>query len=383
MSARNYSLIILLLCVNILNAQDLVKTRKILDTLTSKTMWGRGYTNNGLTSAANYIVNEFKAYGLTPLDGESYKQEFLFSVNTFPNHMSVAINSKSLSPGKDFVVLPESKGQVVSANLKQTDSNTYVDASTKVVVVLKDKLTWSVAQKPEEYTGIAVLKTEVQGKLEKAEINISNTHLKDFAASNIYGSIKGTTKPDSLIVFTAHYDHLGGMGKDTYFPGANDNGSGITLLLQLAAHYAKNPQRYSMVFICFAAEEAGLLGSKYFTENPPLPLSHIRFLINTDMVGTGDTGITVVNATEHPKEFALLNQINNKNRWLPKINSRGKAANSDHYYFTEKGVPAFFIYTTGGIAAYHDIYDKAVTLPLTKFAELFKLIVAFNTELTK
>ncbi|WP_448636179.1 hypothetical protein [Pedobacter panaciterrae] len=76
------------------------------------------------------------------------------------------------------------------------------------------------------------------------------------------------------------------------------------------------------------------------------------------MVGTGETGITVVNATIHQKEFSLLNQLNDKNKYLKKINSRGKAANSDHYFFTEKDVPAFFIYTTGGISAYHDIYDS-------------------------
>ena len=63
------------------------------------------------------------------------------------------------------------------------------------------------------------------------------------------------------------------------------------------------------------------------------------------------------------------------------INSRGKSANSDHYFFTEKDVPAFFIYTTGGISAYHDIYDRSKTLPLTEYQDLFKLFVDFNAAL--
>lgn len=99
------------------------------------------------------------------------------------------------------------------------------------------------------------------------------------------------------------------------------------------------------------------------------------------MVGTGEKGITVVNATLHAKEFALLNQLNDQKKYLPKINSRGKAANSDHYYFTEKGVPAFFIYTQGGISAYHDVLDKAATLPLTEFADLRQLFIDFNAKL--
>ena len=101
------------------------------------------------------------------------------------------------------------------------------------------------------------------------------------------------------------------------------------------------------------------------------------------MVGTGETGITVVNAPFYPKEFALLNKINDAHHYLTKINPRGKAANSDHYFFSEKGVPAFFIYTNGGIRAYHDIYDQPVTLPFTEYHDLFKLFVDFNRELTR
>jgi Zn-dependent M28 family amino/carboxypeptidase len=142
-----------------------------------------------------------------------------------------------------------------------------------------------------------------------------------------------------------------------------------------------NPQPFTIGFICFAGEEAGLIGSKYFTENPLLPLKSIRFLTNTDLAGTGEEGITIVNATEFPKEFAYMNEVNDQNKLLVKINARGKAANSDHYFFTEKGVPAFFFYTMGGITAYHDVFDKAATLPLNEHEDLFKLVVKFNDKL--
>ena len=95
-------------------------------------------------------------------------------------------------------------------------------------------------------------------------------------------------------------------------------------------------------------------------------------------MGTGENGATVVNATEYPKEFALLNHVNDQGKFLVKINPRGKAANSDHHFFTEKGVPAFFLYTQGGITAYHDVFDKAETLPFRVYENLFKLFVGFN-----
>jgi aminopeptidase YwaD len=149
-------------------------------------------------------------------------------------------------------------------------------------------------------------------------------------------------------------------------------------VLSLARYYGAHPQPYTMAFILFAGEEAGLVGSKYFTQNPLIPLSQIRFLVNLDMEGTGIDGITVVNATIYPKEFALLRQINQKGNYLAAVNPRGKAPNSDHYYFSEKGVPAFFMYTLGGIRAYHDVFDISATLPLNKYEDLFKLLLKFN-----
>ena len=101
-------------------------------------------------------------------------------------------------------------------------------------------------------------------------------------------------------------------------------------------------------------------------------------MVNLDLEGTGIDGITVVNASVYPKEFNMLQQINAKGNYLVKINPRGKAPNSDHYLFTEKGVPAFYMYTLGGIKAYHDVYDISATLPLNKYEDMFKLLLKFN-----
>src|SRR5690606_25798788 len=117
------------------------------------------------------------------------------------------------------------------------------------------------------------------------------------------------------------------------------------------------------------------------TENPLIPLNQIRFLWNTDLAGTGDDGITVVNATEFSNEFELLKNINNEQQLLKQINARGKAANSDHYFFTEKGVPSFFFYTLGGSPAYHDVEDVANNISLSEIDDLVQLITRFNEKL--
>lgn len=362
-------------------SQDIAFGKKIVDTLTSLSFWGRGYTNDGMKKAADFLSAQFQAYGLKPLKGDNFLQPFSYPANTFPGKMEVTINGKDLVPGKDFIISPESKGAKAKGNLEQIDSVQFVNRQSRVILKLEDKLTWSVAPEEADFTVIQVDKKSLGGSPGSFKVNIENELVKNFKAANVCGIVRGTVKPDSVIFITAHYDHLGGMGKDTYFPGANDNASGVSLLLNLAHYYAANPQPYSIGFICFAGEEAGLIGSKYFTEHPLVPLKSIRFLVNTDLAGTGDEGITVVNATEFPKEFGFMNAVNDENKLLVKINPRGKAANSDHYFFTEKGVPAFFFYTMGGIKAYHDVFDKAETLPLNEHEDLFKLVVRFNDKL--
>lgn len=380
---RRLLVLLLLACSSVAFSQNISFGKKIVDTLTSPYFWGRGYTNDGMKKAADFLSNEFKNYGLEPINSKNYFQSFSYPVNTFPGKMQVNINGKDLEPGKDFIVSPETKGVKGSGDLDQLDSIQFINRKKMVIIKMQDKLTWSVAPEAADYSLILVDKKALDKSPTTFKVNIDNKFINNFKAANVCGLVKGTVKPDSIIFITAHYDHLGGMGKDTYFPGANDNASGISLLLNLAQYYAKHPQKYSIGFMCFAGEEAGLIGSKYFTENPLVPLKNIRFLTNTDLAGTGEEGITVVNATEFPKEFGMMNAVNDENKYLVKINARGKAANSDHYFFTEKGVPAFFFYTLGGIKAYHDVFDKAPTLPLNEHEDLFKLIIKFNEKLMK
>jgi Zn-dependent M28 family amino/carboxypeptidase len=191
------------------------------------------------------------------------------------------------------------------------------------------------------------------------------------------GMVRGTAVPDSFIAVTAHYDHLGRMGFDATFPGASDNASGTAMMLQLAAHYAKNPQRYSMLFIAYSGEEAGLRGSSFYVKHPLVPLDRMRFLVNLDIMGDAKDGVTVVNATEFPEEFSMLENLNKKGDYLPQVRSRGKAANSDHYFFSEAGVPAFFLYSNGGAGYYHDVFDKPATLALTNIDKVMKLLMDF------
>ncbi|MBU0765230.1 MAG: M28 family peptidase [Bacteroidetes bacterium] len=246
------------------------------------------------------------------------------------------------------------------------------------IIVLTESIpAASMSQKNQGFPLIHIVRGSFPDETKKITVDIESRYFSNYKTQNVCGYIGGQT--DSFIVFTAHYDHLGMMGQGTWFPGANDNGSGVAMLLNLAKHYAssENKPNYSVAFLFFSAEEVGLLGSFYYADNPLFPLSKIRFLFNLDLVGTGDDGIQIVNSTVFSKEYELLNGINEENQYLKQIKKRGEAANSDHYPFYAKGVRCFFIYTLGGISAYHNVYDRPETLPLTEFEDLFRLITTF------
>lgn len=407
--------------LSISHAQDIKYARSIVDTLAAPGMHGRGYVNEGDKIAATYIENEFKKFGLSPFD-KSYRQEFTLDVIAFPGKMELRADNKKLVPGVDFVIgdyiagkgertvvwldsallhkkkkLEKLKKDLLgdeyvfiidarSTKIKKqldslVDKHLYFGEYGPAIIYTVDKLTWTVPRiSGRLYSSLPtyILKDKVSRKIKKLSFEVEAKKEKSYQTQNLIGYIPGTQYPDSFIVFSAHYDHLGKMGKDTYFPGANDNASGIAMLLNLAKYYSENKPKYSVAFMAFGAEEAGLVGSKYYTEHPLFPLKQIKFMVNTDLAGTGDEGITVVNGSVFNDEFKYLVKLNAQESLLKDVKVRGKAANSDHYFFSEKGVKAFFIYTMGGIKAYHDIYDKAETLPLTEFEDYFRLLTGFG-----
>jgi aminopeptidase YwaD len=366
-----------------LKSQDTVYAREIIKYLTSPQCFGRGYVKKGLSTAEKYITKEIKNQGVEPLFQGSFTQSFFHPVNTFPKKCDVNINGKRLDPGFDFIPDPSSNSAKGKFKLQKVDSVRfiYAEGKTRITVHLKNKLTYSVGGNVNNFCGIEIDKTKFKQEPREIELNIKNKIIEKFESKNIACFINGSSTNDSIIVFSAHYDHLGGIGEGVFFPGANDNASGVSFVLNLIRHFKNYPPKYKTVFIFFAGEEAGLLGSKYFVGSKAMDLSKIKFLINLDLLGTGDDGIMVVNGAVFENRFTLLNNINTKEKLVKEVKKRGKAANSDHYWFSEAGVPCFFIYTLGGIKAYHDIYDIERTLPLTDYVDVFTLITKFIEQL--
>jgi aminopeptidase YwaD len=245
----------------------------------------------------------------------------------------------------------------------------------------QSKLIWSVATDTMSHTIVQMKDSTLNGlKGKKIALDIQNKLDKKALNKNVIAWIPSSVQSDSTIVFCAHYDHLGKMGHKTIFYGANDNASGSGFLIGLGKYFSENPSKYNIALIFFSGEEAGLLGSKYFTENPTFPLDKIKLVWNIDLMGDATDGITVVNGNEQKSFVESIQAINQSQKYLPKILSRDNAPNSDHYPFIQKGVPAIFTYANGGKGHYHDIYDEYKTLSFKNIFQVFKLITNWVQE---
>ncbi|WP_242151910.1 M28 family metallopeptidase [Sphingomonas sp. BAUL-RG-20F-R05-02] len=182
----------------------------------------------------------------------------------------------------------------------------------------------------------------------KASVSFDNT-IRRQASKNVIGILPGKTAPGEYVLYSAHWDHLGHCDPvkgDGICNGALDNASGVAGLVALAQAQVKaGPARRSIVFLSVTAEEAGLLGSRYYAEHPVYPLSETVGGVNMDVLNvkgrTHDFEITGAGKSE--LEDLMKTLVEAEGRVVkPEPNpERGSYFRSDHFSFAKLGVPMF------------------------------------------
>ena len=183
-----------------------------------------------------------------------------------------------------------------------------------------------------------------------ASITLHNT-VKDIVSHNVVGLVKGSEHPDDVVIYSAHWDHLGERtgadGKTEIFHGAIDNGSGIAGLLEIARVMAQSKPKRSVLFIATTCEEQGLLGAAYYAAHPLFPLSHTVADLNMDVLDTfGKTrDLTVRGRFMSGVDDTLAAQAKSLGLMLSQDSQpeKGYYFRADHFEFAKAGVPALSI----------------------------------------
>ena len=398
-----------------LHAQDLAHYKKIVKELSSAKYQGRGYAYGGANKAGKYLKKEFTKAGVD----EVVCQPFTIDINTFPGKMEMSVDGRKLTPGVDFSMREYSPGVRGTYNLYYVDTNNY-NAEKMFADLAKPEYkdcfvvcdfwfsykhnkdfkkiwggkdcanagmiqTWEPLLKffkayGEKIMGKPVIWTtsDLPKDAKSITVNIENKFLKDYELFNVIAKVEGK-RHDSCYVFTAHYDHLGNLGKKVFYGGANDNASGTAAIVTLAKYYAQNRPDYDMYFIAFSGEDANLRGSEYYAEHPIVPLTQIKYLFNIDMIGDNNPVQYCEVSDEGMRGYALFERINKEKHYFKDLNRGELAGNSDHYPFAQRHVPTIFFENEEGDAFkyYHTPFDTYENAVFDSYEPIFKIVRDF------
>jgi hypothetical protein len=237
---------------------------------------------------------------------------------------------------------------------------------------------------------------DLEGTTVRIELQMKHTELQ---VPNVFGMIEGSDPElkDEMVLYLAHYDHVGTDGQGGIFNGADDNASGSAGLIEIAEAFMamKKPPKRSVGFLWVSAEEIGLFGSKYFADHPLIPIDRIETAINLDMIGrtkseedetSNRRGLTIVGGDtvkviggmqstllmdinkEVLEEMGMVgnyeyNDLNHPDRYFFR---------SDHINFARKDIPVLF-YSTGTHRDYHMVTDTEDKIDYRKFEEMVRM----------
>lgn len=477
-----FGIIALTVCIN-MSAQTKDVTWKFAESITaaelerhlkivaSDEMEGRETGKKGQKMAMEYLIKNFKSYGIKDIDDQKYIQSFPL-LEQEQKGIELTIGKNKYEFNKQFSISPsiikktkiEEELVFVGAGIDEGYYNSYegLDVRNKAVFILnvdarkaKLKKEWTLKEritlakekgakvifyhspkleenlsKYEHYYAkaklaleddvkkgdviVVAVTTEVtenlfsESKLKlkkvlkkgiKADVRFSSPMLlmidkptKELSGENVLAYIPGTDLKEELLVITAHYDHIGKEG-NVVFNGADDDGTGTVALLELAQAFQKavdegrGPRR-SLLIMPVSGEEKGLLGSKYYTNNPIFELENTVANLNIDMIGRLDKAheknsnyIYLIGSDKLSSDLHSLSEEANYSYTKIDLDYTYNDENdpnrfyyrSDHYNFAKNGIPVIF-YFNGVHADYHKATDTIEKIDFNKMEKITRLV---------
>ncbi|APY10699.1 peptidase M20 [Seonamhaeicola sp. S2-3] len=206
---------------------------------------------------------------------------------------------------------------------------------------------------------------------------------KEYRGTNVLGYIKGVTKPNKIIVISAHYDHEG-IQNGVIYNGADDNASGLGALFSFAEYFRKHPPQHSVILAAFDAEELDMKGSLYFVNNLSFSKRKIKININMDMISRSDKNELFVSGSNIYSSFKNVVCCNTSKKVNLVIGHDGYDEKdswvyaSDHASFHKKGIP-FLYFGVEDHEDYHEPTDDFKNIHPEFYVEVVNVIISvFN-----
>jgi len=307
-----------------------------IKTLSSIQFEGRALDNNGHIKTQEFIVKRYMELQLEPFSSDGYLEKFYLNQTSRGDLYLITPNNRTLSNNDSVMInremkqISETENEIVFGGYGSEDEDRKVEVA------------------------------------------------------NVVGLIKGES--EKLIVISAHYDHVGWLDKEdttNYYPGADDNASGVAALLELAEEFSQYKNlKYSMMFLATTGEEGGLLGSSYHVNHPDFDPERVVCNFNLDMISRCDA--------QQDDCFYLYCISDERSQWLDSLvreadkifphcsfiyssNDTDIFSRTDTYNFSKKGIPSILFFA-GFHDDYHQITDTMEKIDFDILANRVKLI---------
>ena len=214
----------------------------------------------------------------------------------------------------------------------------------------------------------------------KMKIQVKADYKPKAVCKNVVGILPGTDPElkDEYVILGAHLDHVGRQSEEFYFPGANDNASGVASLLEVAEAFSLEHAKRSIVFIAFTSEESGLVGSQAFVDREEIPVEKITSMLNMDCVAHGDS-IVIGSGKSYPKLYRIAREQDSlMNNMVIDRTWRGGGADAEAFH--QAGIPTLYFATQNSYTYLHLPGDKTETLNPTLHEQLTKVVYATAKE---
>ncbi len=387
------------------SASDSKDVQRIIETLADDDMRGRSaLVPEDIGKAADFIAAEFKSIGLQPYAEANFRQSFeITQINL--STKDAQINGKDIDPahiliqstmpGLNWNANPEVSIEKIAEGEDFSQRFRSMMQSNKDLLVMVDPSFASSfdrlqriyskgriineGQSPSRSI-VFILSHEVP---QSFRVNFTNSFQK-IPLFNVAGILPGKSKKNEYVIFSGHYDHIGileAVGQDSIANGADDDASGVTAMISLAKHFKKlNSNERTLIFIAFTAEEIGMYGSKYFSEN--IDADQVVAMINIEMIGKnskfGENSLYVTGFNNSNLAALMQKEVSHtKFKFFPDpYPAQNLFYRSDNAILAALGVPAH-TFSTVQIDKdnfYHTVKDEVSTLNIKNIVSSIEAI---------